>query len=167
MRFWDVLSAKQMDMLEIKEVYLSLPEEIYSLILVYPLEEPNKSLFWRRPLPNEDILRLLADMGDLNAATALLALIKEAEATQSPDLHLKSLMYWGIFSSELQQHSVLAPLMAEITALVEKKYLGLYYPFSSGGYRQTNSATMREIWQLSLEEVDEHVQRTTVSGKPV
>jgi hypothetical protein len=136
MPFWLVLGNTNMDLSELKEVYLSLSEEVQELILMPELRPPKVTKFWRRPIKCAELFDALYEIGDIDAVTAVLALIKEGEATQNQELYLHGLNNWARFAELMQEDEVMGPVLPEMHAIVKKKFSGVYFAFSNGDYRE-------------------------------
>jgi len=133
--FWDVLSQKSMTMQEIKEIYLSLPDEICSMIVADDYEQSKgTALYWRIPTDWMDLYDELFEIGTLEAATAILTLIKEYETTQRYDQHMYGAAYWGKIARFLNHYPPLSPLIPEINQIVGKYFSAVRYPTKDGGY---------------------------------
>lgn len=135
MPFWLVLGKKNMDLSELREVYLSLSEEVQDLILMPELKPPQLTKFWRRPINCVELFDALYEIGDFDAITAVLALIKEGEATQNQELYLQGISNWGRFAELMHDNEIMGPVLPEINAIVEKKFSGMYFAFANGEYR--------------------------------
>lgn len=131
MPFWEVLSYKPMDMAELRRIYLSLSPTVRDLIVTEP--KLNGRMFWRRMTETESLYQDLADIGDLDAATAILALIKEAEVTQNQTQHQWGLIFWSRCSSKLTC-PVVSPLLHPINAVIEDRFTRITYLTSEGKY---------------------------------
>lgn len=143
MPFWDVLSYTPLEMSELKKIYLSLSPPVRDLIV---MELPTRNMmFWRRPIEDETLCQQLLDIGDLDAATAILALIKEAESAQTQYMHLYWLKCWISYSKKLQQHPVLAPLLNNIHMIIEDRFTRISYAGSDGNYFRLTKESMRKV----------------------
>lgn len=130
--FWRVLSHTPMGMDELKEIYLSLSEPICELVV---MEEPDVArMFWRRPIGHEDLYDQLLSIGDLDAITAILALIKEAEVTQNQHQHQFGLGRWAYCNLILQKHPVLSLLLSDINKVIEDRFTRISYASEDGWY---------------------------------
>lgn len=135
MPFWLVLGKKNMDLSELREVYLSLSEEVQELILMPKLRPPKVTKFWRRPIKCVELFDALYEIGDFDAITAVLVLIKEGEATQNQELYLQGLKNWGRFAEIMHDDKIMGPVLLEINAIVEKKFSGTYFASENGEYQ--------------------------------
>jgi len=129
MPFWDVLSYKVMSMPELRKIYLSLQPNVRDLILMEPVM--NGRMFWRRPTDPEQLYDSLLSIGNLDATTAVLALIKEAEITQNQTQHQLGLACWINCINRLQ-HPTLIPLMQRINNIIEDRFTRISYVTSDG-----------------------------------
>ena len=137
MPFWEALSRKPMEMAEIKQIYLSLSDKVREMIVAKETNPPRRlTAFWRIPTDWDTLYSRLYEIGDLDAATAVLTLIKEYEATQNYDAHESGLTYWGKIARKLQQYPPLAPLIPEINNIIGNYYSIVLYPSQAGGYEQ-------------------------------
>jgi len=135
--FWDVLSRKPMGMTEIKAIYFSLSEEVCEKIIADETDEDlYETTFWRIPKNWKELFSELYEIGDLDAATAILALIKECEITQRPEEHKMALAYWGKIALKLYRYPPLAPIIPDINSVVGKHYAAMLYPDESGCYEE-------------------------------
>lgn len=158
MPFWKLLSAATLDMAELKEIYLSLPPEVGDVIIHSSYEPEN--IFWRSQSAPEVIYEKLVRIGTVSAATAILALIKEAETTQNQRQHILGLTAWAQCSSSLIENPVIGSLVGEINGFVDRKfrivsYLGLGNP---GELYCLGQAARGTIWR-------EHGPNTATGNK--
>ncbi len=137
MPFWDVLSRKPMEMSEIKQIYLSLSDEICEMIVAGEPDPPRRqTAFWRRPTDWRELYDELYEIGDLDAATAILTLIKEYETSQSYHEHMYGLAYWGKIAMLLHQYPPLLPLIPDINKIIGDYYSTVIYPTEDGEYEE-------------------------------
>lgn len=122
--FWDVLSYRRFSMDELRGIYLKLAPQVRSLVVMDTGERA--SVFWRRPVDAAQLYADLLAIGDLDASTAILGLIKEAEITQNQGQHQMGLLYWSLWSSRLQ-HPVLARVHKHINWVIEDRYTHITY----------------------------------------
>lgn len=145
MPFWDVLSRRRMEMSEIKQIYFKLPGEIFEKIVVDELDEEfYDATFWRLPTDWMALFSELSEIGTLDAATAILALIKECETAQRQEEHKIGLTFWGKIALKLHQYPPLAPLVIDINSIIGKYYIATYYPTSYGEYEELDTSTIAE-----------------------
>jgi hypothetical protein len=76
----------------------------------------------------------LFERGDLDAATAMLTLIKEYETSQRYTEHLLGVAYWGKIALFLQQYPPLSPLIPAINKIIGDYYSAVLYPTEDGDY---------------------------------
>lgn len=138
MPFWEVLSDAPMEMAELKRVYLSLSPQVRDLIVIeHPL---GVRAFWRKQTDIKTLCQQLLTIGGLDAATAILALMKEAEATQNPYMHLYILECWATNCSEiLQKYPELFHLLEKINEIIESRVTGFGY---EGNNESAQSSSM-------------------------
>lgn len=124
-------------MAELKTIYFSLSEEVCEKIIADETElDLYEPTFWRIPKDWKHLFSELNDIGDLDAATAILALIKECEITQRPNEHKMGLAYWGKIALKLHQYLPLAPIIPDINTIVGKYYADMLYPDENGCYEE-------------------------------
>lgn len=129
MPFWNVLSRRPMEMSEIRQIYLSLPDEISEMIVAGDTDPPRRvATFWRKPTDSRKLYDYLYEIGNLDAATAILALIKEYEITQSGYAHMYGAAYWGKIALFLHQYPPLSPLIPDMHKIMEDYYSEMLYP---------------------------------------
>lgn len=142
MPFWDVLSSAPMEMSDIRKVYLSLPQHIRYLIIAEPTDK--RKTFWRRPVEPKSLFDHLSKFNDLDSATAILALIKEAETIQDQQMHRQAIACWMSHLQRLQHHPVLSSIIDEIHELVMDRLVSIEYPQKDGKYiRLPNDAYLK------------------------
>lgn len=142
MPFWDVLSYKRMDMAELRQVYVSLSPSVRDLIVMDP--QINGRMFWRRSTAMEALYDELIEVGGIDAATAILALIKEAEITQNQIQHQYGLVYWARCTVKLQ-HPVISPLIAQINEVIEDRFTRISYATNDGMYFRQSKQNVRSV----------------------
>lgn len=143
MPFWQVLSYSQMEMHELKAVYRSLSNPVRELIIMEKAQE-NK-MFWRTPTNQDDLYRKLISIGDIDAATAVLAMIKEAEVTQNQFQHRQGLAWWAYCVWVLQNHPVLSQVMDDINKIIADRFTRVGYPDEHGVYQAMTKSEVRSI----------------------
>jgi hypothetical protein len=79
---WQVADKSPMEMSEIRMIYEGLPSTIRPLFILSNAEAQGR--FWRSQIDHKAVCSVLHRMSDLDALTAVLAMVKEAEAIQSP-----------------------------------------------------------------------------------
>lgn len=121
--FWQVLSNAYMEMRELKAIYLSLSAPVRELIVMEGYS--NNKIFWRKPTSHGDLFDQLITIGGLDAAAAVLALIKEAELTQNQLQHQQGLDYWAICTRQLRNHPVLSRVMDDIDSIIADRYASI------------------------------------------
>lgn len=140
MPFWNVLSRKPMEMSEIKQIYLSLPDEICEMIVAGETDPPRRlAAFWRRPTDWRKLYDEVYEIGNLDAATAILALIKEYETSQRYYEHMYGAAYWGKIALFLHQYPPLSPLIPDINKIIGDYYSDVFYPIECGDYSGIDS----------------------------
>lgn len=82
---WRLADKAPMEMSEIRAVYLGLPPLIRSLYIT--AEANANGRFWRKTMKAETVFSTLFCIRDLDAFTASLAMVREAEIIQSPKAH--------------------------------------------------------------------------------
>lgn len=93
---WDLLEADQVSMDDVYWVFDNLDEAVEEL-LVYEPQRQHDGVFWQKSLRNtEHLVSSLFSLNSLDAATALLGLIKEAEICQDQFLHQEC--YWALIT---------------------------------------------------------------------
>lgn len=122
--FWDVLSYKRFGMEELRDVFISLAAPVRDMIVMDSVESGR--MFWRRPTDTTQLYANLLDVGDLDAATAILGLIKEAEITQNQAQHQLGLMYWSNWSNRFK-HPVLSRVQKHINWVIEDRFTRITY----------------------------------------
>lgn len=141
MPFWQVLSYARLEMHDLKAMYLSLSKPVRKLIV---MEGPREErMFWRRPTDHEDLYIQLIRIGDLDATTAVLALIKEAEVTQNQLQHQLGLYYWEYCALILQKHPVLSLVLRDINAIIEDRFTRISYSAEDGRYFKMTKNNVR------------------------
>lgn len=139
--FWQVLSYTPMEMHELKAIYLSLSKPVRKLIV---MEKPHEErMFWRRPTDYEILYDQLLSIGDLDATTAVLALIKEAEVTQNQLQHQFGLRCWAYCDLILQKHPVLSLVLSDINAIIEDRFVRISYAAADGQYFKMTKNSVR------------------------
>lgn len=114
MPFWDVMSSAPMEMTDIRNIYQSLPPQLKVLLVMEPAN--SQKIFWRRPIDEKKLFQHLLKIQDLDAGTAILTIIKEAETTQNQNLHRKGIECWNEYAKFLEHHPIIgyvAELIAE------------------------------------------------------
>ncbi len=125
--FWDVLSYTPMTIWDLKKIYCSFPPALREMFV---MEIPGANMmFWRKRQDPLELCRKLIELGGIDALTAILALIKEAETIQYPELHLLGLEAWAHCSETLQIHPVLGPLQGRINDVLLDRFTRVSYPF--------------------------------------
>ncbi len=140
MPFWDVLSRKRMEMSEIKQIYFWLSEEVFDKIVADKTDgDFYEAAFWRIPKDWITLYSELSEIGNLDAATAILALIKECETTQRQAEHKIGLAYWGKIALKLYEYPPLAPLILDINTIIGKYYCAILYPTEDGDFEELDA----------------------------
>lgn len=144
--FWDVLSFREMDLDELKVIFYSLKQEIREQI-VYDSRVKGR-MFWRRDVDNEDLFVHLAAIDDIDAATALLALIREAEIRQDQYLHKHGLSCLCICINTISDPVIVA-LKPQIQKLIEDKISYYKYNALDGSNRcePLPKKVIRSLWR--------------------
>lgn len=141
--FWDALSRKPMGMSEIKTIYWSLSEEVCEKIIADEVDpDLYEATFWRIPKDWGALYSELYEIGDLDAATAILALIKECETTQRQEAHKEGLGYWGKIALKLHRYPPLAPLIPDINRVIGNHYSAMLYPSEDGCYEELEAGAL-------------------------
>lgn len=149
--FWQLLSSKPMAMDDIREVYLSLAPEIRDLFVIK--DHKSSEVFWRvRSHPKDLLAALLSDVclqdvDDeqlLGIATAILALIREAEIKQDIDQHIEALHGWLEFRPLLGKVNPIKNILDEIDKLVKKRFLSARY-FLDGAHHKWNISAQKKL----------------------
>lgn len=125
MPFWRLLSMEPLDANELKSIFLSLSPEV-SDVIVHATYHPKRT-FWRVQSPPEAMYRRLVEIGTIDAATAIMALIKEAEINQNQHQHRFGLVAWSQCASKLIDDPVLGPLLAEINTYIDLQFTRAEY----------------------------------------
>lgn len=134
MPFWDALSSAPMEMSDLKNLYLSLPQHVRLLIVAEPSDK--RKTFWRRPIDPKTLFSQLSKINDLDAATAILALIKEAETTQDQQMHRQAVACWENHLEKMQHHPVLSSIIEDIHELVMGRLANIEHCRNDGTYFQ-------------------------------
>jgi hypothetical protein len=131
--FWRVLSSHPMEMRELKNtVYWELADPIRKLVV---MEGPRETrTFWRSPIEHRILYKNLAAIGDIDAATAVLDLIKEAETTQNQQQHQDGLRCWSKFTRKLNAHPILSLVLDDINNIIVDKFTRISYVGIDGKY---------------------------------
>lgn len=141
--FWLVLSNAYMEMHELKAIYSSLSLPVRELIIMEGA--PDDEIFWRRPARYSDLFDQLITIGGLDAATAVLALIKEAELTQNQLQHQRGLGCWAVCAKCLRSHPVLSHVMEDINKIIEDRFTGTVYANKDGTHYSMEESEVRSI----------------------
>lgn len=121
MPLWDTIRPKPLEMSDLKELYLSLSPPVRALI-VDAQPQPSEK-FWRRQVDIETLCQQLLEVGGLDSATAVLALVREAETAQNRGMYLYLLARWAEFcQATLQRQPEFVPLIGKINALIERRF---------------------------------------------
>lgn len=159
MPFWCLLSFDPLDMPALKTIFLHLSPEVRGLIVIGKYNPKNK--FWRLQKNPAELYQELVALGTVDAATAILALIKEAETTQNQTQHQLGLRAWAHCAKKLTDNPILGPLLSDINRYMEKRFTDTVY-FATGG--------APEIYKMGTEKVrsiwEEHVPATSNSSPP-
>lgn len=134
MPFWDALNSAPMEMSDLKRLYQSLSQHIRLLIVAEPSDK--RKTFWRKPVEPKTLFSQLSKLNDLDAATAILALIKEAETKQDQQMHRLGIACWEKYLEKLQHHPVLSPIIEDIDDLVAGRLAGIEHCRNDGSYFQ-------------------------------
>ncbi len=134
-----------MEMSEIKQIYFKLPGGIFEKIVVDDLDEEfYDAAFWRMPTDWNTLFSELYEIGNLDAATAILALIKECETAQKQEEHKIGIAFCGKIALKLHQYPPLAPLVLDINSIIGKYYTTMYYPTRNGEYEELDTFLIAE-----------------------
>ena len=140
---WEVLGDAQMSLDDLKRVYCSLAPFVRRLIVLDTPSDP--IFFWRRPMPVGRLCKYLARARGLDAATAMLALMKEAEATRNQEMHQELLLRWAPFAAWLHKQPVLSKVSGKINRLIEDRYVSFEYVEKDGEYFSFEREDVRSV----------------------
>lgn len=142
--FWDVLTDTPIEMGELKNIYLSLSQQVLDLIIIHKTK--STTTFWRKQTDIPKLCQQLINFGNLDAATAILALIKEAEATQNQYMHLYLFECWAKNSTAmLKAYPELFPLLNKINDIIQNKFSSFSYFGDDGKLFKLNEDMMQRI----------------------
>ena len=80
-----------------------------------------------------------------DAATAVLALIKEAEVRQDQFQHRQGLDCWAYFSWVLKKHPVLSQVIDDINEIIVDRFTRISYPDGYGRYQPLSESAVRSV----------------------
>lgn len=132
--FWRLLGNQPMDMEEIRVIFQSLMPEIRDLFVIEGYER--NGVFWRKPNDLKSLVRLLLSgtfprtfehWAKLDAATAVLALLREAEIKQDQLQHIEVWNIWLEFPNFLREIPALQNIADEIHSILSKRMLSVRY----------------------------------------
>lgn len=115
---WHLASDQTFTMADIKEIYEGLPSPLKELFT----EGKPDGKFWRREdIEPDDAYSELLLVGGLDAATAILAMIREAEIIQNRWQHYLGRVTWTTWARNaigLNSEPVLEPIMEDLHSMV-------------------------------------------------
>lgn len=147
MPLWDLLQRDLIQPAELKEIFLSLQPEVRNLI-VHQNYHP-QARFWRNQTLPEHLYESLVKIGSIDAVTAVLALIKEAEINQNQHQHKLGLVAWAKCAAKLVYEPVIGEMLSEINKCIEERFIAMAYHAGSGegGIEHLGAARVRAIWK--------------------
>jgi hypothetical protein len=124
---WNLLEADQVPMDDLYWIFNDLDEAVQEL-LVYEPHRQHDGVFWQKSLRNtEHLVASLFFLNSLDAATALLGLIKEAEICQDQFLHQEC--YWALITlfETMQCEPPLKKILPELRLHLIKIFTSIQY----------------------------------------
>lgn len=150
MPFWCLLSFDPLDMPALKTIFLNFSPEVRELIVIEKYNQKNS--FWRLQKDPAELYQELVAVGTVEAATAILALIKEAETTQNQTQHKLGLRAWVHCVQKLTGNPILGPLLSDINKHIEKRFTDTVY-FSTGETQEKYRMGTAEVQSVFKEQV--------------
>ena len=130
---WKVLESEGLAIEDLVEIYREYPPVIRDLLL-YP-SRPRDCIFWHRPIRDtEYIVKTIFDYGNLDAATALVGLIRHAELWQDQLLHQEA--YWAVITllERLECEQPLKMVLPTLRLYLIRKFNRVKYTISGMGW---------------------------------
>lgn len=103
--FWRMIDHSEVSMAEVRDAYERLPKLLRS-IFISP-QATKQTVFWRRPVADEEVFEDLRRFGSIDAFLATLIAVKESEVTQNQYQHRCGVQLARQYFERFSQHSVL------------------------------------------------------------
>lgn len=149
---WFLLEAEQVTMHELYQIFSGLDATVNALLL-YPTL-PEEGLFWQKSVRDtESLVETLFKMNSLDATTALVGLIREAEICQDQNLHQEA--YWAVISmlETMDCELPLKDVLPELRLYLIEKFKSIRYSLDGDEWlRNYVDPKQTGIYQAMLEE---------------
>lgn len=153
---WRLLSNEPLDMDDLREIYLSLHSDIRKLLVIQTFRKPD--FFWRTPATVIDLKKLIIQGGileedaelwlKLDAAAALLAMVREAEIRQDMRQHIDALNAWDVLAHILLRTAPFIRVYHELQSLIVQRFLSVRY-FHGGEHHKWTIQPARK-WEVKF-----------------
>lgn len=137
---WDMLDRRPVTMDEIKKAYSSLAKEVRNLFIA--CNPKDKLSFWRLPVKTQDVLQALRKLRGLDAATAVMTMIREAEVTQNQEQHIACFKAWFEVAPSMADDGVSLDLIEDIVEYTRDWFRDIVY--SDAGSKGVKGADVIE-----------------------
>lgn len=170
---WRLLETEQITMQDLHQIFSGLDGNVRDLLL-YPTSHKD-GLFWQKSLRDtERFIETLFKLNSLDAATAIVGLIREAEICQDQLLHEEA--YWALISilESLDCEPALRGVLPDLRLYLIEKFTSVSYSVDgSNWYLNFVDPRHTGMYQAMLEERKHNTQmdffkdsKQKQSGKP-